>query len=400
MKIINFFTNNWQIKLLAFVVAFSLWIYASSIQISTAQFPNEIPIKFVNLPPDFVAVSDFDTTKIKITTDKTTLSKLSTDSFTAFADLEGLTVGTHKVPVNVTTLASDVIIVSESPSEIQVTIEPSASKEIPVMAKISGDAATNMTVGDVVFDYENVVIVGPKSIIETISQATAKIVLTGEGKDFTKNILLIAEDQNGEKIKNIHFSPLSVNAKIQIVPAGNVKNLGVSIVTTGTVADGYFVSSVTSDPSIVSVVGTSESVQRLSSISTKAIKLDNLSETLTVDTDLVFPLGTRSNGVSSVSVKVIVSSQEITKTLSVPINTKNIPSGKVVKSISPTTVSVTVSGAAGVVNKLTSKDINLTLNLSSAISGDNNIQISAENFSMPNLITLVGFSPQIVSVTL
>jgi len=400
MKIINFFTNNWQIKLLAFVVAFSLWIYASSIQISTAQFPNEIPIKFVNLPPDFVAVSDFDTTKIKITTDKTTLSKLSTDSFTAFADLEGLTVGTHKVPVNVTTLASDVIIVSESPSEIQVTIEPSASKEIPVMAKISGDAATNMTVGDVVFDYENVVIVGPKSIIETISQATAKIVLTGEGKDFTKNILLIAEDQNGEKIKNIHFSPLSVNAKIQIVPAGNVKNLGVSIVTTGTVADGYFVSSVTSNPSIVSVVGTSESVQRLSSISTKAIKLDNLSETLTVDTDLVFPLGTRSNGVSSVSVKVIVSSQEITKTLSVPINTKNIPSGKVVKSISPTTVSVTVSGAAGVVNKLTSKDINLTLNLSSAISGDNNIQISAENFSMPNLITLVGFSPQIVSVTL
>ncbi|MEI8061118.1 MAG: CdaR family protein [Candidatus Berkelbacteria bacterium] len=399
MKYLKPITNNWTIKLFAILVAFGLWIYAASVKMSIANFPNDIPVKAFNLTPGYVAILDQSSIKISISADSGTWNKLSTDSFAAFIDLNGFTVGTYQLPINVTTSVPGVSIITKNPTKATVTIEPSISKDIPVVAKISGDAAQNMIAGSVIFDPSTVRITGPKSAVDGISQATASITLTGESSDFSKSITVEAQDQKGEAIKNVSFAPVAVQASIKIVSAGNVKNLGVSVITSGTIADGYAISSITTNPPTISVVGAADAIRALGSISTLPVNINNINKTLTVNTNLVFPVGVGANGVSSVSVTILVTNQTLSKTLVVPVSVINLPSGLAVASVSPTSVNAVVSGQVDLINSLSPSSISVTVDLSSATTGSHQYQVSASNFSLPAGVSLINFAPATVTIT-
>ncbi len=400
MKFLKIIINNWPIKLLAIVAAIGLWVYAASVKISVAAFPNEIPVKALNLTPGYVAIFDQNTVGINISADSTTWNKLSTDSFDAYIDLNGFSVGTYQLPINVTTSIAGVSIVTKNPTKATVTIEPSVSKDLQVVAKISGVAETNKIAGDVVFDPAIVRVNGPKSVVDGIGQASAKITLTGEGSDFSKTITVSAENQDGIEIKNIYFSPPSVTAKVKIVSAGNVKNLGVAVATSGVPASGYTISSISTSPAAVSVIGAADSIRNLVSISTDPVNLSNQNKTIITTANLVFPLGVLSNGVSSVTVTITISSQILTKILTIPIKTTNLSSGLSISSISPSTVDITVSGSADAISGLSSGNISLILDMSSASAGSHNYQIVSGDFSLPSGINLINFSPGAVTVSI
>ncbi|MEI6144671.1 MAG: CdaR family protein [Candidatus Berkelbacteria bacterium] len=366
---------------------------------SIANFPNDIPVKALNLTPGYVAILDQDSIKISVSAYPGTWNKLSTDSFAAFVDLNGFTVGTYQLPINVTTSVSGVSIISKKPTRATVTIEPSISKDIPVVAKISGDAAQNMIAGSAVFDPSTVRVTGPKSAVDGISQAAASITLTGESSDFSKSITVEALGQKGEAIKNVSFAPSTVQASIKIVSAGNVKNLGVSVITSGTIADGYAISSITTNPPTISVIGAADAIRVLGSISTSPVNINNINKTLTVNANLVFPVGVGANGVSSVSVTITVTNQTLSKTLTVPVSVINLPAGLAVSSISPASVSTVVSGQIDLINSLSPSSISLTIDLSSASTGSHQYQISAGNFSLPAGASLVNFTSAVVTIT-
>ncbi|PIU24634.1 hypothetical protein COT12_00030 [Candidatus Berkelbacteria bacterium CG08_land_8_20_14_0_20_39_8] len=400
MKFLKFITNNWPIKLLAVFAALGLWAYAASVKISVATFPNDIPIKALNLTPGFVAIFDQDTVKISISAASDTWNQLSTDSFSAYIDLNGYSVGTYQIPINITTSVSGVLIISRDPLNATVTIEPSISKDVSVVAKISGEAAENMIVSNAVFDPQTVRVTGPKSAIDSLSQATAEIILSGESSDFSNSVTVSALNQSGGEIQNVYFAPMKVMAEVKIVSAGNVKNLGISVDTKGSPADGFYISSISTNPATISVVGAANSVRNLNTISTVPIDITNLSQTLSGTYALIFPLGVQSNGTNKVSVTITVSNQTINRTLSIPIKTPNIPSGLSVSSITPPTVLTTVSGPINTINSIGISDISLSIDLSTAVSGNHDHKISSDDFTLSDNIKLINFTPSTVTISL
>lgn len=401
MKYLKFLTYNWKIKLVAIIIAAGMWSYAASIQTNVAKFPSAIPISVVNLTPGYTAIFDQKDAKIEIAADSAVWQKLSVGSFTAFIDLNGFSAGTYEVPVNITTQVSDLSIISKNPNVIIVTIEPAIDKEVSIVAKIEGDAAENMIVGEVVFNPDAVRISGPESIVSGISQVTAEIVLSGESEDFSKAVKIVALDNKNQQIENISFSPGSVVANIEIVKAGNVKNVGIRVVTEGSPAEGYFVSSVSTNPAIVSISGVPNVIRTISSIPTKAINLNGSSQAITSVATLDLPVGVRIDGeINSVSVTVSISPIATTKPLTVPVNITKVPSGLSVVSVSPQSVNIIVTGQANVVESVSAGDINLSIDLSGAHSGDNYIVINSNNFSPPDGISVSSFTPQSILIKL
>ena len=399
--IIKYIFNNWHIKLFALLVAIGLWVYAASSETSVAKFPSAIPIKQLNLSPGFVAVYDQKEVKIEIAAEPGTWKKLSTKSFAAYIDLNGLGVGTHDVPVNVTTLVTGLSIISKSPSSLVITIEPSMDKDVPVVAKVEGNAAENMISGDINFSPQTVKISGPKSVIEGISQVTAEIVLAGEGENFTKSVKLEALDHKNEVIQTVNIFPATVSADVRIVRAGNVKNVGIKVLTTGSVAPGYFISGISTNPSIISILGAPDTLRSLTSISTQSIDLSNVSKNFTQSVKLSVPAGVRVEGdLSAVSVTISLSAQPSLRTISVPVKTRNIPAGLKIASTSPQTVDLVVSGSPDQINNLSIESVSLILDLAGASSGSNQIAVSSSNFALPNGVSVASFSPSVVTIVL
>ena len=400
MKYIGIITNNWKIKFMTLLVASSMWFYAASIETNVAKFPSSIPIGVVNLTPGYVAIFDQKELEIEIAADATVWQKLSVSSFTAFIDLNGFSSGTYEIPINVTTQIADLSIISKNPNIIVVTIEPAVEKEVPVVAKVSGDAAENMVSGEITFDPANVKISGPESIVSGISQATAEIVLGGESQDFSKAVKLTALDNKNQPLENISFSPGSVIANIQIVRAGNVKNVGVKVVTVGLPANGFFVSSVSTDPAIISISGVPNVVRTISSVSTSVINISGANRTINTTASVSTPNGIRIDGGSNILVTIVISPIATQKPLSVPINFINMPAGLKIASVSSQFIDIVISGQANIIESTNVDDITLNVDLSGAKAAENSVLILSSNFSLPSGISISSISPTSITVNL
>ena len=397
----QFFTHNWHIKLAAFLIAIGMWIYAASTVTTVAKFPSGIPIKVINLTPGLVAIYDQKEVTLQIAAEPTVWQNLTTESFTAFIDLNGRSVGTFSIPLNVTTTVSGVQIISKSPSVLVVSIEPSLEKEVPVAAKISGNAAENMTTGDITFDPETVKISGPKSIVDGINQVIAPMVLSGEASDFSKALKVEALGSDGAPVNFINYLPAQVTANVKIVKAGNVKNLGIKVLTSGTPASGLYVSSVSTSPSILNVIGSADALRQLTAISTQPVNIDGISKNLTTRVLLDIPAGVKIDGnISSVSVTINLASAPLSRTITISIKTKNTPAGLKISSISPQTVDVVVTGPGDVISGLSTDTISLILDLSSANSGSNSINIANTDFVLPAGVSISSFQSQSATVVL
>jgi len=400
MKFLNYITYNWKIKLIALIIATGMWAYAASIETNIAKFPSAIPISVVNLTPGYTAIFDQKEVKIEIAADAAVWQKLSASSFTAFIDLNGFSAGTYEVPLNVTTQISDLSIISKDPNVLIVTIEPAIEKEVPVISRIEGDAAENMIAGEVIFDPANVKISGPESIVSGISQATADIVLSGESQDFSKAAKLTALDNKNQPIKNVSFSPQSVAANIRIVRAGNIKNVGIKVVTSGSPASGYFVSSVTTNPAIISISGVPNVIRAISSIATEEVDISGASQTINKNISLNMPNGVRADSSNTVSITITISPITTTKPLTIPVDLINIPSGLKISSVSLQTVNIVISGQSSIVETVGAENIKMTLDLSGAKAGENTFALLNSNFSIPTGISIQSFSPQSIVVIL
>ncbi|MFA5157816.1 MAG: CdaR family protein [Patescibacteria group bacterium] len=398
MKIVSIFSKNWHIKTLAILVSLFLWMYAATVKTSVKNFPAEIPVSAINLTPGYVAILEKDTVSISISAETGTWNKLSSSSFSAYVDLAGLTPGTHSIAINVATQVSGVSIVSKNPSVMNLTIEPAIEKDVPVTAKIVGNTAENMVAGDVIFSPNVAKLSGPKSLIDGIGQATVEIVLNGERESFSKSVILSAEDSKGNKIRNITFVPKTVSAQVLIVAASNVKSLGIKVITAGSLAPGYSISSIVTDPSTATIYGSAEAVRLMNSVPTQAIDISSLSKSLSANTNLNLPLGVKTDGSPEIKVTIVVIKDLSAKSVRVPISSKNLAPGLRISSITPNAVDVIVSGPAEKITNLSVADLSITLDLAGFGSGTFNFTLNNNNFSGPTGITLLAFSVQEVSV--
>lgn len=401
-KIKNFFTTNPMAKILAVAIAAILWIIVAASQSSVGKFPGQLPIKAINVQNGLVAIYDQKEVELEISAKSSVWHQLTEGSFSAYVDMSGMSVGTYELDVQVTSNVSDVKIISKNPSKVFVRLEEVVSKNVVVNQRIEGSAGVGLVAGSVDFTPSEVEAIGPKSLIDNLSEALAIIHLNGETADFEKDVSVQAFGDDSKEINDISFNPAKVKADVAIIQGANNKSVGVKVNLVGNPAPGYYISKIVTSPNVVNITGDSNAIQSLNYLETQNIDVTNLSASLEKNVWLKIPTGIvlQQGEANQIKVVLTVATNVISRTMPceiVPINLN--PSLRLV-SINPSGVTVQVSGASSQIQDLKSSELILELDLNQKTAGSFEMPLTASLIRPISGITILDVLPSSVQITL
>jgi len=398
----KFITNNWPAKIMCLILAIVLWGYVAVGESQVDNFPGEIALETKNVPENLVAITDVERVQIKISADRNIWNRLSSNSFTAYIDLNGLSEGTYETDVIVKSNVGNVEIVDVAPQKILVRLEKVAKKIIPVKLQVEGDAGEGLVAGDAKIEPENIEISGAKSIIEKILDATAIIKLNGETENIEKTVALSALDAEGEEIKNINFNPKEVKVSLPIVKAGTTKTVGIKVKTSGKPKAGYWISQITTIPSDITIKSNSGVLKGTNYIETKTIDVEGASQNISRTIDLDLPSGvTTIDNIATIKIEIKISPTNLDKEISANIAYENLSGLLKVDGLDPNNIKVMASGPSDILNNLSGSNVQLKINLSNYKSaGSYSIDIDKSMISVPGGVSISSFVPSSVKVNL
>jgi len=399
-------SKNWLIKIFCLLIAAGLWFYVTASQNTVAKLPGAVQIKALNIPAGLIAVYDVKTVDLKIMAEPSDWKKLNSDSFSAFVDLASLSEGTYQLDIKVTSTIPNVQVVEKSPDKIFVSLEKLTTKEINVNKRVEGQAATGLVAGNINLTPDKVVARGPKSIIDSLSEATALIKLNGESANFKKNVELFAFDEEGNAIDNIEFTPSEVEASVDLIKAANTKTVGVKVVTEGQLQSGYYIENIKVVPDTIDILGPKQYLDKINFVETAPINIASLNSNLSKEVMLKLSDGIAVDGASptKVSVEISVAQYDTTKETYFQIKVINLTAGYSLVSAQPDLIKAVLSGPKSKLDGLRADDLIVTLDFGSKRLTQSNetllIDIKSDNFRIPTGTTLINFSPSTISINL
>jgi len=384
-RIKNFFTKDWIAKLVIVVATTILWFFISLNQVSTINFPSKIKIDYQGLKEGLVCTSSNENVQIKINADPIILKNLKESDFKATVDLTGLDEGTYEKEIKTTVDSDKVTIISTNPRKTTIIIEKKASKNVPVRARFDGKLEDGYIVSDSVADPAEAEIVGPESVVKTVSEVIAPIKASGEKQNFEKVSELFAYDAQGNVLKAIKINPDTAKITATVVPVGETKTVGIKANFKGNLASGYWMSLVKTDPQVITISGSKTKLTQTKYVETEPIDISNLSENKTFSTALKKESGISvEEKYSVIKVSIELSKIENTQEISIKPSFINLAKDLKITTVDPTEAKISVSTDTGA----DTGQIVLNINANGLSKGEHTANLTESNFSLPSGVKL------------
>lgn len=397
--------NNKALMVFSLVLAFVVWFVFTMTYnpVSTTTIKN-VPISFdisdtaVDSLGLEIVDSEIDSVSVTISGQTVVISSVSASDIVVTPTLSSVTeAGTYEVTLiaSPSKLLSDYEIVSVSPSKIKMSFDEVVTKTFDVTAEAEGCTASGELVAEVPVMTEAATKVlnvsGAKSDVERISSVVARAVVNQElskTASFDANILLL--DKDGKEIDSSNMTLGFRNANIT-VPISMIKTLPVEVSFAGK-PSGLELDYTLSD-NTVTVIGKPDIVESMTSVSLESIDCGLITTNNNVfERAVSLPGGVRVYDNNQSVVTVTVKNDTFySKTLKISnVTFTGMKSG--LNSKVQSVQSVTVMGTKKDINKITAKDIILTVDVSGldAVSGKQlpaTVKI-ADSFTQTWVVTL------------
>ena len=207
-----------------------------------------------------------------------------------------------------------------------------------------------------------VTVTGGKSSVEKISD----VILAGEEKDIDENkeseYDIKFEDTAGNEVNNIKSD--SETAKLSIVVT-NGKVIPINLKTTGIIPQGFILEGYELSKNNLNILGDSQNLEKIEAIDTEIVDMSSLEADNEMDVKLNLPEGISvQDGENTVKVKFkIIKEQSTTKDLVCNVQYENLNQAFSLES-SNSTVNVTLTGIQTALDKISSQNINVIVDLS------------------------------------
>ena len=297
-------------------------------------------------------------------------------------DLSGYSAGTYRVKLkynhNIETVNYKL-----DPSIISIKISEKTSdvKDLTYDLLNEDKLDSKLSIKNVTLDRNEIIVKGSSETLEKIAKVKALIDikaanLTDKGTTTIDSIVLAAYANDGTVLDNIEIVPAKISASITVDSYS--AELPIKVVTEGNLTTGYALSSVTSSINKVTVYGIEEAIKDLSYVEAK-INVDGLNVDKSFNVSLTKPVGVNYMSEKNVSVDVKLET-ETSKEIS-GISVKPINLGDRLKasaaSLDDQNITVIAKGAASALEKLESKDIIATVDLSGFSVGTHEVAVKA-----------------------
>lgn len=373
--------NKILTALLSFGVALALWLYVVTfVSPNSDQHYYNIP---VTLQSEIVlqerglmiTTTELPTVSLHLEGSRADLNKLNSSNITVAVDVSRIgEPGTHNLsytpsyPGDVPNNAISVL--SRTPSTITLEVEERISKQVPVDILYAGALSEDYMADkeNKELDYENISVVGPKSVIDQIAMARIEVNLDGRVESLSEQFEYTLCNEKGEPVdaQLVTTDVAAVTLTLRIVRVKQI-DLTLNVLYGGGAT--VETSEITIEPQSIRVSGSDTLLAGLESLELGTI---DLSEMLT-DEVLTFPIKlpegiTNETGVLEATVDVRFPDL-VTKTLKVKNFTAiNVPAGLEADVITKQ-LEIQIRGPKSSIDKITEENVTVTVDFANEQAG-------------------------------
>lgn len=362
--------------LLSILIAFGLWVYVVTVVSPESEdtFYN-IPVVLNNASvlsdKGLMVTSETEpSVTLRLRGNRSDLNNLKNSDITVVADLSKINeAGVQELSYSVSINGFEIL--NQYPAKITLEVTEWASKEVPVNVLYSGTLDTEYIAlkDEVVLDNQSVMLTGPKSVVDQITQAVINIDLDNYEETISQSFRYTLCNEAGEPVDAaaIKTNVAEVNVLLKIQKVTEVKL--VLDVTYGGGATAA-TTTITMSDEVIKVYGSEKMLEGLESITIGSINLADFAE----DTVLIFPIKLPEGienltGVTEVTVEIAFPELE-TKVLNVDtFFVSGLPAGMTYE-IGAKLVTVTVRGSRELIETITEDNVSLIIDLANGEPGE------------------------------
>ncbi|QIL51261.1 hypothetical protein G7084_02835 [Weissella coleopterorum] len=248
-----------------------------------------MPIQTSGISTDNYLITGLpETVDVKITGPSALVTAaMNTKNFQVYADLKGLSAGSHQISLKVSGLNHE-LTYRLNEKTFNINIAKRATKRFKVQTIYNKEAiADGYQVGDVTSSVTTAQIVGSQMAVSSVNRVVANVQLNRNTKtDINKKVALQAIDVNGN-IVNVTISPETAVVNIPIKAGTGNKDVPIKIESKNGDASQF---DITADINSLKLSGDAEKLAKISNV-TATVDLSNVTQTSQQTVDLVIPDG-------------------------------------------------------------------------------------------------------------
>ena len=266
------------------------------------------------------------------------------------------------VPVRVVVATADVEVESYAPATVTVRIEPITSRDLAVQARFANSPPSGTFAGDPAITPSQVRVSGAASEVARIAALYATVGFGDAVTNLVQSVQPRAVDASGATIDGLTVDPAVVQLTVPVLPTATTRTVPVVPAVRGAVAPGYWITRVTSDPTVVTVRGEGAALSTIEQVTTALIDVSGLGADKTFQVPLLLPAEGTSI-VKAAQATVTVSVAPLTGSRSFPVvavQASGLGSGFVAE-FDPPTISVVVAGPVPALSGITAGQVVATV---------------------------------------
>jgi YbbR domain-containing protein len=274
------------------------------------------------------------------------------------------------VPVRVEVVTAGVKVDSIAPATVTVRIEPITSRDVAVQARFANSPPTGTFAGDPAITPSQVRVSGAASQVARIAALYATVRFGDAVTDLVSSVQPTAVDAAGAMIEGLTVDPPVVQLTVPVLPTATTRTVPVVPAVRGSVASGYWITRVTSDPPVVTVRGEGAALSAIDQVATAPIDVSGLSADRNFQVLLVLP-AERTSLIKATQATVTVSVSPLAGTRPFPtvaVQATGLGSG-LVAEFDPPTISVVVAGPVPALSGITAGQVVATVDAASKAPG-------------------------------
>ena len=309
--------NNFALKLLAAVLAFSVWFVVNNIDdpVNTKVFRNiQVDIQneetIASLDKVYEVLSGGNVT-VTASAKESVLRKLTASDIVA--DLSNLSL-TNAVSIKLTCPRYENVTLRSDIDMLRITLEDEATEQFKVDVNTIGTLPEGYALGEVKVRPNLIKVSGAQSQIERISEVRVEVDVSNVTEGFTKRLEPKVYDANGKLMDSTRMTFSSEDVRVSVY-VNQTKTVPVQLTTKGKPAHGYHLLSAEYEPKEIVVTGTEEDLADFSvlpiSVDIDGLSMDRETEVLLTD---YLPKGISVVGdITTVNIKLTISKQKLQK---------------------------------------------------------------------------------------
>lgn len=403
MKPMRWLGSNLTSLILSLLLAFVIWISAVTSANPNVEAEFSIPLEVRQQSSDIAIVDPLpQTVDLKILAPESIIQSLEEDNpLVAYISLTDITAGTYRflVQVQIPDQLNPIRVLEQNPEKLELKVSNLISKLLPVSIQVEGEPAIGYQTSGLSWDGSSVTVIGQDSKVQEVAVVVGILDISDSTGSISRSITLEARNTAGEIVEGVTLQPETVLVNQSISLQGGYRNLAVNVTTQGVVEPGYRFTSITPAPPTVMVF--SEDPQLVEGlpgyVNTKPLNLNGVDGYLETILELDLPEGVTVVGDPTVLIQVNVTALETSMVITREIEVIGLLPG-LNAQVSPSQVSVRVSGPVPVLENLTLRDIRVVVDLTSLEVGTHTLTPTVE--ILPTDIIWEDVSPATVEIVI